>query len=739
MEQFQISSTVRHLRFIYFVKSDISYDDLVSVILKNQAVWGGRYNPIIPVSDGVITDEYLKLIEFLDPDYVVAQNGVDLEMIKRLRLFNPVKYLRLDDRGPESVGSTNFSPPNAFGLGQKKLVYIGLHEADPLYRDFIKINLGVGSDTTWGEVFQAATVPNTIVLQGDQTEHWFKLLFENQPIDLLQKSTKRAFVKTFRPKNYSGRKSLEVVVSAGKENVSDLFYYWNRKLYEDQTVVFLTVEQLTLFLTDKFFQEALRKWTWYDVCKFKSGSLSEDQLSQLLDGRLTELKKSKHIEVEVIQDFPFEIQDASLLYDNPQSRAVDIQLLQSNNGLYFVPSPDQGYSFGEYAVDTKIKKFESSFQEEVLFPLTTEVRYIFSRHEGRVNRGRDITLFYKNNASTNNSVEIKIPDSNSLFRQLIVLPVIDGEKTENPNVKLIWRNDPSQRLSGFLELFRFNFVMIDEFLSDIFWLEIFEKLCQSRGAVGNTITFSEIQDRAIAALGKKRITLVKKEKGWCNLENLGLGLKDTLEELCECQVFFKGFTIKCSNCSSKHWYSLDQVGSSLKCNGCQVSLNVPVEPTFSYKLNELVKTNMFDANGNHDGNYTVIGTLVSLYHQSHRSFSFSSQLELFADHHYRKIIGDLDIVCVSDGKLIIGEAKYDSKDFKAEKSKCLKTLAEIAKAVRPDTIVLSCSVNQHERLERAKKSLIGFLNDWPFVPNVEILEVSKADDYHVGERRYFRY
>jgi len=84
---------------------------------------------------------------------------------------------------------------------------------------------------------------------------------------------------------------------------------------------------------------------------------------------------------------------------------------------------------------------------------------------------------------------------------------------------------------------------------------------------------------------------------------------------------------------------------------------MPIESNFSYKLNDLIKNNIFQSKTQRDGNLTVIRTLISLgSKRSYYSFNYNSQLNLYDNHHSKKPANEIDIVSLVDGKLVIGEA-----------------------------------------------------------------------------------
>ena|ERR1035437_3102315 len=96
LNQFQITSRPRHLRYVYFVSENYPYGKMLDLICKNQKIWGGRYNPIIPVKENIISERYINLLKYYDPDYVFYTNDINPEIIKRLQIFNPCGYFNLD-------------------------------------------------------------------------------------------------------------------------------------------------------------------------------------------------------------------------------------------------------------------------------------------------------------------------------------------------------------------------------------------------------------------------------------------------------------------------------------------------------------------------------------------------------------------------------------------------------------------------------------------------------------------
>jgi len=126
-----------------------------------------------------------------------------------------------------------------------------------------------------------------------------------------------------------------------------------------------------------------------------------------------------------------------------------------------------------------------------------------------------------------------------------------------------------------------------------------------------------------------------------------------------------------------------------------------------------------------------------MHRRSHQSFAYSPQINLYDNHHSNKPCAEIDTVCLSDGQLIIGEAKHNSAAFSVDSNKSLKSLVEVAKVIRPDKIILSCYEDSNGKLEKAKKGLLHIFNNWKYQPEIETLLLHQADDFNLGEHRYF--
>ncbi len=185
-------------------------------------------------------------------------------------------------------------------------------------------------------------------------------------------------------------------------------------------------------------------------------------------------------------------------------------------------------------------------------------------------------------------------------------------------------------------------------------------------------------------------------------------IKNSLSQLTERNIIQIGVKPQCPNCGMRNWYHVDDIGQQLICQGCRIPFPFHPESIWQYRLNSLVHS----AHTLH-GTTPLILVLGQLLYESKDSFLYSPNLNLFAEPKHSSsedldLIAEVDIACIQDGKFIIGEVKQSIGLF--NKNDFDKT-AEIAKRVKPDTVLFSCVDNQQPtknittHIERIKKEL----------------------------------
>lgn len=133
--------------------------------------------------------------------------------------------------------------------------------------------------------------------------------------------------------------------------------------------------------------------------------------------------------------------------------------------------------------------------------------------------------------------------------------------------------------------------------------------------------------------------------------------RDVIDRYLEHEISYRGFIFRCSSCSDVAWHAIANVDHTFVCGRCglrqqytHASWNDPDEPSWFYKLDEMVYL-MLKNNG-----HVPLLTLNKLRIGTSNSFLFRTEIRLKKQGcsvHYQ----ELDICCVIDGKLCIGEAK----------------------------------------------------------------------------------
>lgn len=209
-----------------------------------------------------------------------------------------------------------------------------------------------------------------------------------------------------------------------------------------------------------------------------------------------------------------------------------------------------------------------------------------------------------------------------------------------------------------------------------------------------------------------------------------------ISDLIGLNIFLLGIRTHCPLCGFANWHHLDEAQQILRCKGCGYNYPMRPEERWYYKLNNLIQAGCCE-----HGLIPVILVLGQLLHDSRKSFIFTSSLDLYekqiipsafrcrdnplqlptCPHNVKSqsaiginadedtIIakkGDLDIVCIKDGKFIIGEVKQSNNLFaKSDFNK----MAKIAEKIKPDILLFSSLEKQNklieDNIERIKETL----------------------------------
>jgi hypothetical protein len=199
-------------------------------------------------------------------------------------------------------------------------------------------------------------------------------------------------------------------------------------------------------------------------------------------------------------------------------------------------------------------------------------------------------------------------------------------------------------------------------------------------------------------------------------------LTDSLDGLCREGVFHQGYSWSCKHCAYRNWTALDALRMTLECQVCHKEHNTPVNLQFDFRLNEFFATCLRE----HD-TLSVVWALGELQRQSRASsFIFSPQMELFRKYpegNVAKPDREIDLLCVIDGKVVIGEVKASLAEIDKQE---IENLIAVASELRPDIIVICAMQGDlgklNSKLEEVRKSVGLNIEVQGFLGNMNDIE-----------------
>lgn len=172
-------------------------------------------------------------------------------------------------------------------------------------------------------------------------------------------------------------------------------------------------------------------------------------------------------------------------------------------------------------------------------------------------------------------------------------------------------------------------------------------------------------------------------------------LTQSLSALCQEGVFHQGHSWVCTNCAYRNWTALDSLKVTLDCQVCHHEHNTPIDLAFDFRMNEFLATCIRE----HD-TLSVIWALGMLQHRAGTgSFIFAPQTELFKkwpNDTRAKSDRELDLLCVVNGKVLIGEVKASLAEIDAQE---IDNLVSIAGELHPDMIVICAMEGDQGKLD----------------------------------------
>jgi len=154
-----------------------------------------------------------------------------------------------------------------------------------------------------------------------------------------------------------------------------------------------------------------------------------------------------------------------------------------------------------------------------------------------------------------------------------------------------------------------------------------------------------------------------------------------LQRLIRMGVFFQGHRWRCQTCGHTNWLSVDLLKQSNKCEVCTSEKQIEVSNLkWDFMLNPKVAEALYK-----DDVIAELWILGSLLREARESFYFAPQSSFFQNPQDKEPAYEVDIVCIQDGRLLIGEAKRKASQFT---DSVIQELIVKAQDLRPDAVVV---------------------------------------------------
>jgi len=787
---FGVESRARHYRLAFLVDPEACPPELLDELFEtNYGLWGGRFNPIVPVCKGEIDEAFWSLLRYVDPDLIYTYTPLTQTTIDRIdkeiapwrieahpaHLAAPLpKPHFVPDASEGLVKSRQVLPllmlqqaGFAFGVAPTLLTYF--HDWKSLLNEelvrLVARNFGIIQERAF------PPVPDDwarLQVQNNWTpsELFHSIAHMPNPLFPFQSSAAHAVA----PRRIDAARE-EYCILIG-DNAETWLYFWNR--------IFLVRDYLrrgwnTLCLSPTLLQEGsfvgpLREFLRRRAHRsgnsparltLQSFECSEDELAELRERILNGLDIFPASKKLRSGEFP------TLQIARPEvyigwGQATTRQQGTSRKSLLSPPGSRVPIDQGTWVMDLRVQyipRFAFYINEVLSWKLPRRVGIA----EAFLNQRRcRVDADYSLSAEMQHLEPfiLTLPEESEIFYRAAGIVDVNSY---NANLRIIVKKPKFRRLSpwdkglylsGILELFG-GLQSAAHFFEHSYWRSVFELLSlgspekeaglfervrnrleknklsiASQLAGGHSkpidwlsrlvirhaselqlrpdeISFSELEsdfqeqrERSIAANPEFR-TATSPEEIEKDRKSARADLRGVLQELTDGGVLQQGIRIRCINCGSRFWREMGTLQQKVRCDGCNATVPVPVESVWSYRLNSLIRNGVAL-----HGCVPVVSALRDLRERARESFIFTHGVGLFKEYGDPKPESEMDLLCISDGKLVCGEVKSSASDFTREE---LAKLAGIAADIKADQVAISAFSDPDGLMTEHSKTLADLL------------------------------
>jgi len=513
-DNISVYSRPRPVRVAFLIDTENCPDQLKSAVLDfNVKVWGGRFNPIIPVLNGDIPKGYWNLLSFFDPDIIYAYPKLSDNLIKKIDIKISPYYLKIHssinldphyqytpsiDEGFISPDLRVF-PQGLYNPFNEKFSSLICHNrSDWEHYLFFQTNFGIFNDQHMHQ--PPSELERLVIPEKCAPEVFIEQIAQKRGglIFPWQFTSANVPSKEFHPKK--GAHLRDAYVVAVGDSVWDWLYMWNWHLLvgnwrkPDINQFYLPLKMAESEVLVQPFKKLLsahchRTGSYSPTIVFAASDVDLVKLTEIgkrftdkMDAAPTAKKLGFDLD-ELIDEKEIE------LYPFPRFTQHD----HVSGKKFFIkpPHPElRGKVHGKYFVDFQIEYHPQKFSYTNVsywwkLPRLASLATCFLERGasvGRINTDGYVSACVE--LGKNQDIGLKIPDDRSVIYALIMQDrrafFTDDARYKMPPPKSVYGHirlsDEGRYLNGFIGLLE-NLFHAGELIENRFWRRTFENMC----------------------------------------------------------------------------------------------------------------------------------------------------------------------------------------------------------------------------------------------------------------------
>lgn len=570
-EPFSVYALPRPFKIAFLLNPDESkYKILDSIIEYNCKIWGGRFNPIIPVIDGSIPDSYWQLLQFIDPDIIYLFDGIleetKLKIVKEIQPLQIITHRSSDS--PHIDLSINHISVNyiikklsnsiLWDSFRDNIIPISndFNQKERKLHKFIFRNFCIEDDVLNGRHYSKIS-KTAAINENDSLENFFSFFDSSKnyifPIQLCAVNSSPFYIQD----SYLYEKFSIII----EESIWSYILLWNKPLFYSSHGI-NKINQLCLPLNifdDKTLAKSMVKFFWNGLKQLSGGQnqidiISLKSLSQDQRKNISEFCKYLNSYPNFVHQDPLKIPKikgyAKDIENIPETIHQKVDKLKINLNLpvplFFEKKPfddsiiHQDFQWmADYKIEYRPEKFKYTNVNYwwILNKRSNITRLFFNYSFSKINNAGLISLQIN---SSKKDIELSIPPAYNLFFRMIVNEINYEHNSEKKVLQSYYKyaqiSDKGRYLLATINLFD-NVYAANFIYESNFWRTFFENKCKV-----NTQNDIEALERVKNKIRKNIVAFVQnysstsKDK---NLDWLSHYIITKSKELKQQEIYFK--------------------------------------------------------------------------------------------------------------------------------------------------------------------------------------------------------